>query len=92
MEVRGAGATCLPIGKFQLLFLCYLFVCLFVVVDNCTNGDIRLIGGSTQMEGRVEICYGSSWGTISDRFANQFEARVLCRQLGYSSESMFYLG
>lgn len=44
------------------------------------------------MEGRVEICYGSSWGTISDPFAYYIEARVLCKQLGYSSESTFYLG
>ena len=23
---------------------------------NCTYGDVRLVGGSTQYEGRVEVC------------------------------------
>ena len=32
----------------------------------CTNEDIRLIGGSTSFEGRVEICYNNNWGTVCD--------------------------
>ena len=51
----------------------------------CTNGDIRLIGGSTSFEGRVEICYNNNWGTVCDDRWGTPDATVACRQLGYST-------
>lgn len=51
----------------------------------CTNGDIRLIGGSTSFEGRVEICYNNNWGTVCDDQWGTPDATVACRQLGYST-------
>ena len=51
----------------------------------CTNGDIRLQGGTNQYEGRVEICNNNAWGTVCDDSWNDFDARVVCRQLGIST-------
>lgn len=53
----------------------------------CNNGDIRLAGGTTQYEGRVEVCINQIWGTVCDDFWGAPDARVACRQLGYSESS-----
>ena len=50
----------------------------------CDDGDIRLVGGTNQYEGRVEICWNEVWGTVCDDFWSTFDATVACRQLGFA--------
>uniref|UniRef100_UPI00398EAB6B lysyl oxidase homolog 3B-like isoform X2 n=1 Tax=Pristiophorus japonicus TaxID=55135 RepID=UPI00398EAB6B len=46
------------------------------------ESSIRIVGGRTAFEGRVEILHGKRWGMIcSDRWSTS-EAMVVCRQLG----------
>ena len=52
--------------------------------DNCSNGEIRLINGQSDAEGLVEICYGSSWGSLCPSSWDNNDAKVACRQLGYT--------
>lgn len=52
---------------------------------SCHNGDIRLAGGRDSTEGRVEICYNGRWGTVCDDLFGNSDARVICRQLGFTS-------
>ncbi len=51
----------------------------------CNDTDIRLAGGSDQYEGRVEICFNETWGTICDGSWSTNDANVACRQLGYAA-------
>ena len=61
---------------------------LFIVVIihlGCANGALRLAGsGSSSTQGRVEICYSNRWGTVCDDYWGTSNAKVACRQLGYS--------
>jgi len=50
----------------------------------CQDGEIRLAGGSTPYEGRVEVCLNETWGTVCDNFWDADDANVACGQLGFS--------
>ena len=62
---------------------------------DCEDGDIRLVGGNTQYEGRVEVCINRVWGTVcSSRYYSSWwwstyyywgtpDSNVVCRQLGH---------
>ena len=54
------------------------------IPDNCTQGAIRLQGG-TAIQGRVEVCNNNIWGTVCDDFFGAPDAQVACRQLGLPS-------
>ncbi|XP_041031975.1 neurotrypsin isoform X2 [Carcharodon carcharias] len=51
---------------------------------DCNHGAIRLSGGASQHEGRVELLYNGQWGTVCDKNWDDRDASVVCRQLGLS--------
>ena len=61
---------------------------IFTTVDsvgsNCTYGDVRLVDGSNQYEGRVEVCINDQWGTVCDNSWGNADASIVCKQLGYA--------
>ena len=51
---------------------------------NCTDGDVRLNGGSNRAEGRLEVCFNHAWGAVCGPGFDfsPATAQVVCRQLG----------
>lgn len=53
--------------------------------DTCTDGDIRLTGGSTPSDGIIELCYGGHYGVIctSPGSMNRVIGQRACMDLGF---------
>ena len=83
-------ATQLPIQVFDQLIAVQIYLKFFaiVTVTQCANGDVRLAGGPSSNEGRVELCYNGVWGSVCRSYNNN-AAAVICRQLGYFGSSKF---
>ena len=80
-------SKCISWTHQEIIYLWYSVLLLLTLAlgNECTDGSIRLRGGTTVREGRVEICIEGRWGTICDNSWDSRDASVVCRQLGYPS-------
>ena len=58
--------------------------------SSCETGAIRLAGGPSFNEGRVEICYRNVWGAVFDSSWEEYDAAVVCNQLGFDRYSQLH--
>ena len=54
-----------------------------IVPDNCEHGSVKLIGGTKEYEGNVEVCINGMWSLICDSGWSTNDASVACSQAGY---------
>ena len=57
----------------------------------CSSGDLRLVGGGSESDGRVEVCVDGFWGTVCDQNWSQREAITVCRQAGLPSSGTYVM-
>ena len=93
-HTQDASLRCQGLSVYSL-HLCDCIATCFtgigIVSSTCSDGDVRLIGGSTDYEGRVEVCINRVWGTVCQSTShrswinrwNSQDANILCRQLGH---------
>ena len=77
-----AGVKCEGVGITH--YLRTLLMTSLTFVAPCTNGQLRLVGGNVDNEGRVEICLNNEWGTICDNYWSTNDASVVCSLLGFA--------
>ena len=53
---------------------------------------VRLVGGPSSREGRLEVYYNNVWGTVCDDGFTHTAATVVCRSLGFAYVSRRMLG
>ena len=76
----------------KLITLEYIYTEHVIHFLGCQPGSVRLVGGSSPQEGRIELCAQSSpgvtvWGSVCN--AQYYGvAEVVCRQLNYSRSGM----
>ena len=64
---------------------CFVLISIVSISIQCSSdGDVRLVNGTTLQEGRLEICLNSNWSTVCDDNWDNRDARVVCRGLGYN--------
>ena len=84
-----AGVRCSPESNAIVSLLQIYAICYFVGLGVCNNGEVRLVNGASEMEGRVEICFDETWGTVCDTLWSTNDATVVCRQLGFSRTGIY---
>lgn len=61
------------------------------IEDDCVNEVVRLRDGTSEYNGRVEVCVDGVWASICSDQWTDIEASVVCLELGFSSQGIVYI-
>ena len=73
----------------EILFCQTVVFSVLAPPGSCSDGDIRLEGGTVgeiSTSGNIQVCYTGLWGTVcgTDEDWDEADATVACRQLEYA--------
>ena len=61
-------------------------------LDDCEDGEIKLVGGTDTTQGILNICHQKIWGTVCNHnWDSDIDAIVACRQLGFRESGTLLL-
>ena len=77
-------STCQACNLNKILYNVLYTTCVAptTLPSNCTNGDVRLSGGSLSSEGYVQVCINNAWGSVCGSNWDSQDGNVVCKQLG----------
>ena len=58
----------------------YYYTLITMIARPCNESELRLLNS------RVQICHGTRWGDICDDDWRDTNARVVCKELGFSQQ------
>ena len=64
------------------------YLLMFTVETFCP--PVRLVGGRNGNEGRVDIYYNNTWGTVCWNGWDRYDSNTLCRQLGFPEAELYF--
>ena len=59
---------------------------ILLFADERSSEDMRLVGGESEREGRVEIWNLNTWQTVCGRHWSSSNTAVVCRYLGFNDD------
>ena len=75
------------LSRMHVMIICVLFSPLTDKENtnhaNCTDGELRLVGGVNATLGVVQVCMNNAWGSVCNNRFGTNDAVVVCRQLGF---------
>ena len=58
-------------------------ILLELFIADCISWEVRLEGGETEWEGRLEVCINRRWGTVGNEGWSLVNSQVVCNSLGF---------
>ena len=79
--------------KYSYILAVIIIISMYAAGSNApslTSHPLRLVGGDSIYEGRVEILYKRIWGTVCSDGWSLIDSHIVCRQMGFGPALGYY--